>query len=336
MRISLDGGAICSKEELHFGNYSFTKNLIEAFQRYDQVNNFYVYSFCPKPAWLKTNEIIKYKILHPRPFWLSTRVGIEEIREKKDIFLALNQAIPIKTSKKVISFSHGLSFYYFPQYYPDSYHALKDQLEPMVKRSRYVIVASRKVKIELKKIFPDYKNFITINYGIPFDMLKDQIRKRKKFFLFVGMNHKIKNIEFIIKAFGEFKKSAKFNDYKLYLVGNLKQFEDKQNGIFAFPELNREKLRTLYSEATACLTASFYESFNFPVLEASAQNCPVIGLSSAIIPEFTDLATCVNDSDEFVARMIESCETQKKINKKDLLTRFSWKKYVNKLEELYK
>ena len=50
--------------------------------------------------------------------------------------------------------------------------------------------------------------------------------------------------------------------------------------------LENYKVNLKISNATALLTASHYESFNFPVLEALSQGCPVIGLKSAIIPEF--------------------------------------------------
>ena len=74
-----------------------------------------------------------------------------------------------------------------------------------------------------------------MNYGVPFDMLDYQEKAKKKYFLFVGMNHRIKNLEFIIKAFKQFKKNPLFHDYKLYLIGNLKQFEDKQENVISFP-----------------------------------------------------------------------------------------------------
>jgi len=337
MKISVDGGALCIKGNNRFGNYSFTKNLIEAIQKYDEGNEYFVYSFCQKPAWFTVDKKTHYKLIKPTTLWLSTRVSLEEMRDKKDIFLALNQAVPFSTRSQIISFSHGLSFYFFPRLYPDSFHALKDQLNPMVKKSKYVIVASSRVKAELKKLFPTFTRFITMNYGVPFDMLDYQEKVKKKYFLFVGMNHRIKNLEFIIKAFKQFKKNPLFHDYKLYLIGNLKQFEDKQENVISFPDLNRDQIRLLYSEAAACLTASFYESFNFPVLEALAQGCPVVGLNSAIIPEFKAFVSCADDAEGFTAKMLEVCQTRGiKIKRKEILARFSWKKYMSKLQELYK
>ena len=194
MKISVDAGALCVKKILRFGNYSFTRFLLEAMQKYDRQNEYFVYSFCQKPLWLKSNKKMQFKILRPKTLWLSTRVSFEEIKQKKDIFLALNQAIPLKTPSQVIAFSHGLSFLFFPRFYPDSYYSLKDLLRPMVKKSRYVVVSSWRVRKELKKLFPNFKDFEVISYGVPFDMLKHQASTKKNYFLFLGMNHPIKNI----------------------------------------------------------------------------------------------------------------------------------------------
>src|SRR3989344_4676745 len=156
MKISLDAGALCAKANLHFGNYTFTQSLIDSIQKYDQNNEYYTYSFCQKPNWLDVRDKFHYKVLRPSVLWLSTRVSIEEIQFKKDIFLALNQAIPISTKSKVISFSHGLSFYFYPQFYPDSHYVLNDQLDHMIKKSNYIVVPSRRVKKEMEKLFPGY------------------------------------------------------------------------------------------------------------------------------------------------------------------------------------
>ncbi|MBI4009247.1 glycosyltransferase [Candidatus Roizmanbacteria bacterium] len=337
MKISVDAGGLCAKINLRFGNYTFSRNLLKAIEQYDKSNEYFMYSFCSKPEWLGISNNFHYKVLHPRTFWLSSRVTWEELKLKKDIFLALNQAIPLATKSKIISFSHGLSYYFYPQYYSDSYYAFTDQLKSLVKKSELIIVSSRRVKMELIKIYPKNKNFVVINYGIPFDMLVYKKEPREKFFLYVGMDYPIKNIEFLVECFKKFRSISQFGGYSLYLVGNLKRFEDKNENIISLTSIQRDSLRKLYSTATAYLTTSFYESFNFPVLEALSQKCQVVGLKSAIIPEFRDLVFLAEDQNDFVAKM-EEVSTGKGINidVKSLKEQFSWKKYVTKLVSLYK
>lgn len=336
MKISLDGGALCTKGNIRFGNYIFTQNLIEAIREFDRENDYTVYSFCQKPDWLREFQSLHYKILKPATLWLSTRVSLEEISRRKDVFLALNQAIPLSSRSRIISFSHGLSFYYYPHFYPDSYYALKDQLDPMVKRSKYVITPSRRVKSEMEKLFPDYKHFKTLYYGVPYDMQDYIPTKKGKFFLYVGMNHPIKNVLFLLKVFAEFRKNKNYADYKLYLVGNFKNLTDEKNGIVVLPGLNRDGIKKLYVRAAAYVTASYYESFNFPILEALAQNCPVIGLEGAVIPEFNGLVSVVYNQEDFLEKMVEAVRAKfLRIDRREILQRFSWKKYTAKLRELY-
>lgn len=336
MRVSIDGGALCTAPDNMFGNYIFTKNLLEAIYLFDKKNTYSIYSFCKKPSWLKLNDKLNYKILIPNYLWLSTRVSLEEITEKKDVFLALNQALPIIASPKIISFSHGLSFHFYPDFYPDSYYALEDQVKPMVRRSKNIIVSSIKVKRELSKLFPDYKGFVVINYGIPFGIIPFNRRIKKKFFLYVGMDHPIKNIQFIINVFNKIRKEKSFSDYKLFLIGNLSRYQDIKNNIYTIERIERAKLRKLYSKATAYLTASYYESFNFPVLEALAKECPVVGLESAIIPELKKYVFQAKTFDRFVDSVKQVAQGKETtVNYLEVRKQFSWRKYITKLIKLY-
>ncbi len=307
MKISIDGGALNLKNNQRFGTSVFSENLVAALKLYDKKNQYVVYTF---------------KNLRPKLFWLKGRVSLEELRQKKDIFLALNQAIPLYVSGKIISFCHGLSYHFYPQHYPKrDVIRLNKQLKEMIKRSDKIIVTSQKIKNELVSInrLIDTK-IIVIPFGVPFDMKRGGIKKKEKYFIFVGMEHPIKNINFIKQAFNEFKKDKKNKDYKLYILTK---------------NISREKLKKLYQQATALLTASYYESFNFPVLEALSQGCPVVGFKSAVIPELKPYVNLAGNFDEFV-------ENMKKINIKpyvrlinQLYIKFNWKNYVKNLVKLY-
>lgn len=338
MKISIDGGGLCAPVSSKFGNYTFTKNIIQALLKYDVKNNYSIYSFCKIPFDITLTSLWKYKILLPTKLWMKLRVSIEESIDWKDVFLGLNQAIPLYSHAKIISFSHGLSYYYFPHLYRESYARLTTQLIPMVKNSAYIVVSSEKVKVEMKEAYPWYKHVVSIPYGVPFDMIEARkvLFKRDKFFLFVGMNHPIKNIPFIIKTFKKFRSIRKYNKYRLILVGPREMKSSAKNGIQVIPETSRDELKQLYQRATAYLTASLYESFNLPVLEALSQNCPVIGLKSAIIPEFNPYVLSVESHDEFINKMIGIADNYKvKISSSKIANLFSWKTYVNKLSKLY-
>lgn len=192
MKISVDGGALNQKNSQRFGTAVFSENLVIALKKYDKKNQYFVYTF---------------DNLKPKLFWLKGRVSLEELKQKKDIFLALNQAIPLYTSGKIITFCHGLSYYFHPQLYPKrDVVRLKKQLEEMLKRSDKIIVSSEKVKQELALIDQYIEaKIIVLLFGIPSDMESAKIKIKNKYFLFVANNQKIKNIDFILQSFNRLK-----------------------------------------------------------------------------------------------------------------------------------
>ncbi len=322
MKVSVDGGALNPKNNQRFGTSVFSANLVAALKRYDKKNQYFIYTF---------------KNLKPKIFWLKGRVSLEEFKQKKEVFLALNQAVPLYTSGKIISFCHGLSYYFYPQYYPKKdVTRLNKQLKEMVKRSDKIIVSSEKVKRELVLINRLINTkIIVLPFGIPFDMVSKNIKKKEKYFIFVANNQPIKNIEFIFQSFNRLKQDIKYKNYKLFLVGDWKEYENKNKGIISIGNVARQKLKKLYQKATALLTSSYYESFNFPVFEALSQGCPVIGSKPAVIPELKPYVNVVNTIEEFVERMKNISKKPDVQSINQLYTKFNWKNYVNDLVKLY-
>lgn len=333
MKISLDAAALCAKEDNQFGNYTFTSNLLKAIALYGKKNDYYLYSFCNQDQDLKLGANMHFKKITPRLFWSKVRVGIEEIIHRKDLYLALNQSLPITTFSKIVSFSHGLSFKFYQGLYKN-YDTLNEQLEELMKNSDMIVVSSKRVKHEMVEISPKLeKKIAVIPFGIPFDMpLLKKKTKKEKFFLHVGMDHPVKNVQFIVDAFKKLRKSKKFRDYRLVLAGYTQKVKDPN--VKAIPYVDRVALRKMYQKATALLTSSFYESFNLPVLEALSQKTQVVGLREAIVPEFRGYVRMADDLDEFVELMKKTVTKPFRV-KNDLEKIFSWKKYIRDLEKIF-
>ena len=344
MKLSIDAAALCSPN--HFGNYTVTKNLIEAIRRGDKENSYTLYSFCRKPGDLELSEGMRYRRILPKKFWLSTRVSLEELFAPKDIFFALNQALPLWTSQRVFSFAHGLSYYFYKDLYPDSYESLKHQLFSMMDRSEQIFVSSKRVKEEMESVFMKMGKVRVIPFGIPSDMLNMTIDREalgkeieelpKNFFLYAGVDHPIKNIQFLIDAFTILTGSSNFGEYKLVLAGG--DFE-KYKGIpyvVHMKHLGRNSLKYLYQKAAGYLTASHYESFNFPIIEALSQGCPVVGKESAVIPELEEYVHTTKTVEEFVEEMkVVASGNARKIPKDELKEKFSWENYILRLQKFY-
>ncbi len=314
MKVAVDVGAICSKK--YFGTYTFTENFVQALQKYDRVNKYLYYSFCFSN---QISSVIKL------PSNLFSFWGMFD-----DVVLVLNQQPPRLTRGKIISFSHGLSYRYFPELYSKNDVArLEKQLSEMIKRADIIVVSSQKVKDELSTMYQYIeKRVMVLPFGIPFDMENKvrvvksvKLKDKQKYFLYVGMDHVIKNVEFIKKVFNEFIQDENYKNYELKIISD---------------NISRVELKKLYQNATALLTASHYESFNFPVLEALVNDCPVIGLKSAIIPEMKEFVNiCDNNIDNFVSKMKIVCYKKQVINHKKLINIFSWKKYIEELVKFF-
>ncbi len=341
MKISVDAGALCSTNK--FGTYIFTENILKALCLYDTSNSYTGYLY-KRGAHLPTSNNLKYKVLRPSLGWMVWRVSLEELANPKDVYLGLSQAIPWASKAKIISFLHGASFFLHKDIYPDIYEALKDQVMFATARSQKIIVSSSKVKGELEEYF-GYAAAVVLPFGVPFDMITSQksiksiksvrsVKSQKPYFLFVGMNHKIKNIDFLVKAFTIFKEKSVYKDFELILVGEHRKFTDDKLGIRSV-SADRKELASLYKNAAGYLTASHYESFNLPVLEALSQGCNVVGKTSAIIPELSPFVEIANEVEEFVDAMNGIAKKKKEIDTKEILEKFSWERYVSKLTALY-
>jgi glycosyltransferase involved in cell wall biosynthesis len=326
MKIALDCGALCS--DFQFGTRTFTENFLQAVSLYDKKNKYVGYTFCPCYSQYKNIKIQRL----PSFSWMNIAIPLAELVAQSDYFLALDQAIPLYTKSKIISFSHGLSFYYYPKLYKKDFDRLNNQLQAMVKRSEIIVVSSVRVKKEFDEIFPKHPPIKVIPFGIPFDMLPVRVERaqlKQKFFLFVGANHPIKNVRFLVEVFLELIKDKNYQDYKLYLVGNFDEYTKLHRNIRSFPLISRNELKKLYQSATAYLTASLYESFNFPLLEALSQGRYVIGLPSAIIPEMVSYVTVVKNKKEFISNIKNIKKT-----KYFLTDCFLWKTYIDYLNKI--
>ena len=337
MKISVDAGALCTPRHSQFGTYTVTRNILEALGRYDSDNQYTAYTFTKVHDPVLSQKNLHQKVLRPSFAWMSARVSMQEILYPGDIYLGLNQAIPWLTRSRIFSFLHGVSFFIRKDLYPDSYEALKDQVLFAISRSEKVIVSSVRVKEDLEEHFR-FKDTVVIPFGVPFDMrrhAKEHKAGKKQYFLFVGMNHPIKNLDFLLKAFKIFKEHPAYKEFELLLVGPHHAYGDAENKIRCLNP-GREELKKLYQEATAYLSASLYESFNFPVLEALSQGTAVIARSSAIIPEYKPFVHVGDEVEEFVELMKQSSRYEQKSHQPVVERKFNWETYVSKLTSLYK
>jgi glycosyltransferase involved in cell wall biosynthesis len=335
MKIAIDGGALCGRG---YGTALFAENLISSVYKYDKKNDYRIYSFCDIHLGGVEKKFTIRKL--PSPVFMKGMVSTAEFVSPSDVFLGLNQALPYAHARK-IAFSHGLSFHFFPHLYKESYQRLAAQLEDMVTRADVIVTSSERVTEELQHLYPTSSKIVTLPFGISEDYMSTRGRHKlehitqegKQYFMFCGMNHPIKNVDFILRAFKKFRSIKKYSHFNLFLVGDY--FDVHQENVYPMEHTSTHSLRDLYANSEAYLTASHYESFNLPVLEALTQDCPVVGMRPAIIPELNSFVSVADTEDEFVEKMVNVVEKRPKVNRKVLFDTFSWEKYVKTLKKLY-
>lgn len=340
IKVSIDAGALINNKYKQYGNYVFTRNLLLAIGRIDRKNSYTLYL----QNKINNFDNFKLKLFKPNFGWLKTWVTVEEITNPKDIFLAINQALPLYTKGKKIVFCHGIAPLLYARLYPDSHKQMKQQIKDMILRADNIIVGSIKLKRELTRIGKEKNINLSIsvlNYGIPSHFIEASKRfKKKNLLLYVGSSHPIKNLSFILESFSYFVKLPKYQNYKLVLAGvsnNLTIAKNIKDKIIIFNHVDHDQLLKLYNESRCLLTASLYESFNLPVLEALSQNTNVIGTKSAIVPELLPyVRISANSPIKFAQNIKCEIENPKKINLGKLKEQFDWNNFVKKLIALYK
>ena len=114
-------------------------------------------------------------------------------------------------------------------------------------------------------------------------------------------------------------------------------FEWKQNA-------TDEEVRQYLAGATALVCPSYNEGFSIPLLEAMAQNVPVIASDIAVHHEVASEAALyakVNDADAWgdcIQRLMQSTDLRQKLiqNGREQLQKFSWQKSAERLLQVYK
>lgn len=332
MNIAVDGGALCSPPGKQFGTYRFSTELLEALAKYGK-QNYRTYTFCDVPKRIQQQNLV-YETVKPSFAWMKWRLPLALASSKPDIFLGLNQVLPFGFKGRKIVFCHGLSFYFFPEYYKDDYKKLYNQLEDYLKDADIIVVSSVRVKQELLEINPEaVQKVVVLPFGI-FHSDEKEKRKPHPYFLYVGSDQQIKNVSGLIHTFTEFWKRNRTSQFRLILVGTERL--NLPPNIEQVSSATYEELKTLYANATAYISCSFYESFNYPIVEALNADCPVISLKSAIIPEQEPFVHIAENMEDMMFLMEKASQGAFEKEVPSALHRiFNWEHYVKDLEKLY-
>lgn len=209
------------------------------------------------------------------------------------IHISTNFNVPLINNKKLIVFIYDM--YHFSSFYENYIRKLYVKLFfiKIAKKSILNFTISNFSKKEIlnntninQKTLKYYylgsnRNLINNNSNLS----KPNFLK-KKYILYVGNLKPHKNLSLIFNAFLNLPKE--YSNYYLFIVGKMKGFHggdknllskihnNKNDKIKIFEDINDDKLSQFYKNAKLYISASLYEGFSLPPLEAMTYKCPIL------------------------------------------------------------
>lgn len=304
MIIGVDAGCLGIEDErLAVGVYQVAKNLFQQLGKIDKKNIYYLYSFYPinEQVMKSFGPRMRNIVVRPTKGWIKLWLPLQLVKDKPDIFLALNHVLPTKipfiSIYKTISLIHDIAFEKFPDMYPQSFKKLSRETKKTVYQSNSIIAVSKTTKKDIISFYKIHSKKVAVAYEGVRPLSKGKKKKAMvPYFLFVGAMKQQKNIPTLIRAFDMFlKKGAQ--EINLSLVGGDKWMDkeiektlqqisaETKKHIQFLGVVSDQKLANLYTNALAFVSPSYYEGFGLPFIEAMQQGCSVIGSTAGALPE---------------------------------------------------
>ena len=224
-----------------------------------------------------------------------------------------------------------------------------------LKMADHIISISKKTKEDLMKFYNIEENIISVTHlGSNHALLKDNeyelINQQKPHILYVGSREKYKNFEFFLKGYSLSSKLK--NDLNIVLFGggklsnNERKMIDelKLNNKVFHKEGDDKKLYNLYKSSKVFIFPSIYEGFGLPLVEAMANNCPVICSKNQIFEEIAGDAVEYFDPtnlENFKEKVEEVVYSNSRIEELKLLGKkksndYNWEKCTSDTLKIYR
>jgi glycosyltransferase involved in cell wall biosynthesis len=299
--------------------------------------------------------------------WKQIRLPLLAARHKADVILCPDYLTPAWKTKAIkIPVIHDAFFWEDEDNYNKWWLKYFRRAILLGLRGRSVVLTiSQFAKQSLAPILPKDQPFEIAFQGSRFEKEEELEEaayqkyglQKGRYFLFLGVLEKRKNLATLVKAFVLFLALNKDTDIKLVLAGQrgTRQRLDDYPAIVQLVEelqlnekvvltgyLKKEEVSSLYAGALSFVFPSANEGFGLPVLEAFSQHVPVIVSSQGALCEIGGEA--VLSFDTFNPQAL--CECLLKVSESDILRKkmvekgterlrlYSWDKFFVSLEEI--
>jgi glycosyltransferase involved in cell wall biosynthesis len=308
------------------GNYVY--NFLQELAKLESQNKFILYADSKDVTYAIPNDSrFILKVIGPKfyPLWEQIVLPIHAIRDNLDILHCPANAGPLLLSSKIrlILTIHDVMYMLpssalpsSPSLYQNIGRKYLSWIVPLaVKDAAALITVSNYSKTDIIKYFTIDENKIFVIHeaagknfkknmdGITLPVIEN-LNIPDRFIMAFGAIDPRKNTSRIIDAFEHFINLTK-SDHQLIVVGlpqSEKNHFTKQvqklgisSNVTFLGFVSEDELIALYNRAEIMLYPSLYEGFGVPILEAMACGTPVIGSTSASIPEIAGNAAVLID-----------------------------------------
>ena len=272
--------------------------------------------------------------------------------------------VPLRCPVPFITTIHDLILHHYPnQASILKRMAYKKLMKHAVKKSAHIITVSnftasditktygdnikKKITVTYEGVSPQFKpaseseiNRVCAKYNLPTSKQVNELtsKQSKSFILYVGTSKQHKNVQTLIDA---------VSDKPLVLVTSGKEVSKLKltPNVTIIPEVDDTDLPALYSVAKCFITASLYEGFGLPALEAMACGCPVMASNRGSLPEI--LGEGASFVEPTVDKILEGIERTQDTRHKTCLSgrqaqeevayanSFSWEKMAEETALIY-
>ena len=199
-------------------------------------------------------------------------------RKGNPLLINLCNAAPIRYSNQIITL-HDVAFIDHPEWFSKKFvWWYKFMIKKIISSPKKVITVSNFSRQRIEEVYPITKgNIKVIPNGSPTDLSSIHSDIKQKYILTTGSLDPRKNLKTIIKAFT----NAQLTGWKLKIAGvenaSFNSIEKTNHpDIEWLGYVERSELLNLYSKASIYVSASLYEGFGIPVLEAMHAGCKII------------------------------------------------------------
>lgn len=351
----------------HSGLGRYTINFLQALQKIDKENTYYVLMREPYAKSVKFNANFHVVVVNIPHYSVKEQLVLPSLIKKLDVefFHALHLNVPVFMNTPLIVTIHDLIKSHFKSKdtttKPGPIFALKRigynlAINKAIKKSKSIIVPSKFVKQDIINNFPSInKNKIYPVYEAPDPIFQKPIpiTKTKKtlkkynlentdYLLYVGNAWPHKNLKTLLKAFEELR----IKSLKLVLVSKKNHFLNKllsntpgqvRKNLIQIEGIVDEDLYALYKHAKATVTPSFMEGFGLVGIESLSVGTPVIASNIPVYKEVygdSVIYADPNNSKSFTKAIHTVLKKKPKIAR-SFTRSYNWEKLAKEIRKIY-